>query len=111
MNTTPRRVRRVLRPLALAAMLGLSLGALPAVAQSPAPKAERAQQAQAQLEQRFKRADANGDGLLTKDEAKDPMPRVYAHFEQIDVDKKGAVTLDQIKQYGAQQLAQRKAAR
>jgi len=109
MNTTP---RRVLRPLALAASLGLGLGlaASPTFAQSAGAKADRAQQAMAQLEQRFKNADANGDGQLTKEEAKGKMPRVYQHFDEIDTGKKGYLTLDDIKQFGAQAMAQRKGA-
>ena len=107
MNTT---TRRALRPLALAALLGLGLGTLPAFAQNAGSKAERAQQAMAQLEQRFKSADANGDGQLTKEEAKGKMPRVYQHFDEIDTAKKGFLTLDDLKQFGAQAMAQRKGA-
>jgi Ca2+-binding EF-hand superfamily protein len=48
------------------------------------------------LVNRFHKADLNGDGQLTRDEAKQGMPRVYAHFAQIDTDHKGFVTLPQI---------------
>ena len=100
-----------LRPITFAALIGLAASAaMPAFAQADASRAARAQQAMAQLEQRFKAADANGDGLLTKDEAKGKMPRVYERFDTIDVEKKGSLTLDQIKQFGAQALAQRKGA-
>ncbi len=101
------------RPIALAVVLGLGCGivATPVLAQANGARAERTQQAVAQLEQRFKSADANADGQLTKDEAKDKMPRVYQHFDEIDAGKKGYLTLDEIKQYSAQAVAQRKGAR
>jgi Ca2+-binding EF-hand superfamily protein len=51
-----------------------------------------------ELETRFKAADKNADGKLTLQEARDgDMPRIADAFGHIDVEKKGYVTLDQIK--------------
>jgi Ca2+-binding EF-hand superfamily protein len=50
-----------------------------------------------ELEERFKAADKNADGKLTLQEAKDGMPRIADAFGHIDAEKKGYVTLDQIK--------------
>jgi len=50
-----------------------------------------------ELETRFKAADKNADGKLTLQEAKDGMPRVADAFSHIDIEKKGYVTLDQIR--------------
>jgi len=50
-----------------------------------------------ELETRFKAADKNADGKLTLQEAKDGMPRVADAFSHIDIEKKGYVTLEQIK--------------
>ena len=50
-----------------------------------------------ELETRFKAADKNADGKLTLQEAKDGMPRIADAFTHIDTDKKGYVTLEQIK--------------
>lgn len=50
-----------------------------------------------QLETRFKKADANGDGKLTMDEAKTGMPRVYKNFDKIKTGGHDYVTLDEIK--------------
>ena len=50
-----------------------------------------------ELETRFKAADKNADGKLTLQEAKAGMPRVADAFGHIDAEKKGYVTLDQIK--------------
>jgi Ca2+-binding EF-hand superfamily protein len=50
-----------------------------------------------QIEEKFKLADKNVDGQLTLEEAKAGMPKVAKGFDKIDVDKKGYVTVDQIK--------------
>lgn len=46
--------------------------------------------------ERFAKCDTNKDGKLTKEEAKDCMPRVYNNFGYIDSGNKGYVTLAQI---------------
>ena len=50
-----------------------------------------------ELETRFKAADKNADGKMTLQEAKDGMPRIADAFGHIDIEKKGYVTLDQIR--------------
>jgi len=50
-----------------------------------------------QIDERFSEADTDHDGKLTLDEAKQGMPRVAAHFAEIDKDKKGYVTANEIK--------------
>ena len=47
------------------------------------------------LRRLFARADKNGDGKVTKDEAKGTLPITHASFEQIDVDKRGWITFEQ----------------
>ena len=49
-----------------------------------------------ELAAKFKAADVNHDGKLTLVEAKAGMPRVAAHFSDIDTQNRGYVTLDQI---------------
>jgi hypothetical protein len=60
-----------------------------------------AQKRDLEIEERFKAADKNHDGRLTLEEAKAGMPRVAMAFDRIDVDKKGYVTVDQIKAFAA----------
>ncbi|MFM9881270.1 MAG: hypothetical protein ACKVOO_12770 [Burkholderiaceae bacterium] len=60
------------------------------------------------LEQRFKAADKDQNGLLTQAEADAGMPRLAKVFDKIDTEKKGNVSLDQIKTYVAQAAAKRK---
>lgn len=49
--------------------------------------------------QRFKEADTNNDGKLTREEAKAGMPEVYKRFDQIDVRKRGYLTERQVGAY------------
>ncbi len=54
-----------------------------------------------EIEDKFKAADKDNDGKLTLAEAKAGMPRVAKGFDKIDKDKKGYVTVDQIKAMAA----------
>ena len=56
----------------------------------------RAERLQAELQKRFTAADANGDGRLTRDEAKGKMPRVYEHFDEIDSAHAGSISVADI---------------
>jgi Ca2+-binding EF-hand superfamily protein len=73
------------------AALVLALGSTPVIAAD-----------MADIEARFKAADKNGDGKLTLEEAKAGMSRVAKAFDKIDTDKKGYITLDQLKAKAAQ---------
>lgn len=76
-------------------LIAITLLALPLAA--VAQESSRAARMEAQLEQRFAAADTNGDGKLTRDEAKAGMPRVFRQFDVIDAGKKGYLTLDDIR--------------
>jgi Ca2+-binding EF-hand superfamily protein len=45
-----------------------------------------------QAEQRFKAADIDGDGRLSKAEAKQGMPMLVRRFDELDADRDGALT-------------------
>jgi len=51
------------------------------------------------LDAKFKSADKNGDGALTKDEAQAGMPRLAKHFDQIDANHDGKITEDEIRAF------------
>jgi hypothetical protein len=55
------------------------------------------------IDKRFKEADKNKDGKLTLDEAKEGMPRVAKNFDQLDAERRGYVTVEQIKKAVASQ--------
>jgi len=69
------------------------------VAIAPAAQAQSYEEQLAQLTERFKKADANGDGKLTQKEAEDGgMTRVAKFFSRLDTDGDGYVSFDQLKE-------------
>jgi hypothetical protein len=99
------------------AMLALCLASVSVLAQqAPAQNAQsmqgmgmgmggsaRMQRMMQQLQERFAAANTTHDGKLTKQQAELGMPRVAQHFDQIDTQKVGYVTLPQIEQFLATQ--------
>jgi Ca2+-binding EF-hand superfamily protein len=61
-----------------------------------------------ELQKRFAAADVNGEGKLTRDEAKKGMPFVYKHFDEIDTAKKGTITMPDIAAFARAQREARK---
>jgi hypothetical protein len=76
----------------MSAVLGAALSLL-LVTQASAQESFRDRQ----IDDRFAQADKNHDGKLTQEEAQSGMPKVAANFDKIDTQKKGYVTVDQIK--------------
>ena len=98
---------RKLPAVCLAAVMALACTAAGAQ-QASAPGADSNQvptappttaEAKAFISDRFKAADANHDGKLSRDEAKAGMPQVYKNFSKIDSLKRGYVTERQIGAY------------
>jgi hypothetical protein len=84
-------IRRTLRSSASASLVALSLGlGASAFAQDAKPMAAPSEAAQAA----FKRADANGDGKLTKEEAA-RMPGIAEKFDALDKEGKGFLTISE----------------
>jgi EF hand len=87
-------------------LAGLTSVALVAVAQTAAPAAPTAPAAtpkaaaapsakdKASMEVAFSRADVNGDGKLSKEEAA-RMPAIAAKFEELDGNKDGGLSMDE----------------
>jgi hypothetical protein len=67
----------------------------------------RMQQAMQQLDSRFAAANVTHDGKLTREQAQQGIPRVAQHFDEIDAQKLGYITLPQIQQFMMQQAAVR----
>jgi Ca2+-binding EF-hand superfamily protein len=67
----------------------------------------RQERMRADLQKRFAAADTNADGKLSRNEAKAGMPRIYSNFDAIDVEKTGAISLEQIAAFAAKQGGRR----
>ena len=50
---------------------------------------------QARAQERFRKADANGDGQISREEAQKGMPLLARDFDRIDANKDGMVTLEE----------------
>jgi Ca2+-binding EF-hand superfamily protein len=74
---------------------------MPSFAQSNL-STDQKQKMLAAFQQRFAAADKDGDGALTREEAKG-MPRVSAHFDEIDANHDGKVTTTEILSFMAAQ--------
>jgi Ca2+-binding EF-hand superfamily protein len=86
--------------VALVCAAGMSTGVV--LAQDA--KAGRGDMAE-KLKERFAAADKNGDGKLSRDEAKAGMPFVYKHYDEIDKAHTGAITMADITAYAKQMRA------
>lgn len=63
---------------------------------APGGMAPNRQPSEEQVTKQFQAADANGDGKLSKEEAKTAMPGVYRNFERIDTKAQGFITKDDL---------------
>jgi Ca2+-binding EF-hand superfamily protein len=63
----------------------------------------------AHMLERLKAADTNADGMISRDEAKAGLPRIFANFDAIDANKDGFITFDELKAYHQQHRAARAA--
>ena len=50
----------------------------------------------ARAEQRFSKADGDGNGAISRGEAEKGMPRLAQHFDRIDANKDGQITLAEL---------------
>jgi Ca2+-binding EF-hand superfamily protein len=86
--------------VATLAALGIASAALLAVA---APDGRDGHGAE-----RFKQADTNGDGLVSRDEAK-ALPRLAKNFDAIDANRDGQVSADEMRAFRAQRVEAKRA--
>ncbi|MEC3764288.1 EF-hand domain-containing protein [Cupriavidus sp. SS-3] len=87
----------------------VSAGAHAQSAEMPAAGAggARAERALQQLQERFASANTTRDGKLTREQAQAGMPMVASHFDQIDTQRLGYVTLPQIEAFMQQMMMSR----
>lgn len=77
-------------------LLSASIGASAAFAQTPPeqPKGDRAHK----MHERLKAADKDGDGKISRAEAV-ALPRIANHFDEIDTNKDGFITREELKAF------------
>ncbi|MFP4895337.1 EF-hand domain-containing protein [Paraburkholderia sp. EG304] len=71
-------------------------------AQAAAPQGitpQRVERMEQQLQMRFSTANTTHDGKLTRDQAAAGMPMLARHFDEIDTQKAGYITLPQIEAF------------
>jgi hypothetical protein len=100
-------IRAALLSLTLCAACATPLIAQAQTATQPMGASPRVEQAMQKLQARFASANTTHDGKLTRDQAASGMPMVSRHFDEIDSQKNGYVTLAQIEAFMRQHVAQR----
>jgi hypothetical protein len=104
MKRTERKGECMNKLLATLAALGACtlFTAMPASAQTatqPMGASPRIERAMGQIQTRFATANTTHDGKLTRAQASSGMPMVAKHFDEIDTQKNGYVTLPQIEAF------------
>jgi hypothetical protein len=89
---TEQMMKKMIAVLALC-IVSATASAQVALALGEPARGERATQ---QLQARFASANTTSDGKLTRDQAAAGMPMVAKHFDEIDTQRVGYVTLPQI---------------
>ncbi|WP_044042365.1 EF-hand domain-containing protein [Caballeronia insecticola] len=100
-------MRKILVLLAACAACVTSGAALAQTATQPMGASPRVERALGQLQTRFTSANTTHDGKLTREQASTGMPMVAKHFDEIDTQKNGYVTLPQIEAFMREHAAQR----
>ncbi|RDK07416.1 EF-hand domain-containing protein [Cupriavidus lacunae] len=85
----------------------VSAGAAAQSAGLPSAAGPRVERALQQVQTRFASANTTRDGKLTREQAAAGMPMVASHFDQIDTQRAGYVTLPQIEAFMRQQMMSR----
>jgi hypothetical protein len=93
-----------IRTVPLVAAIALLAGMSGGLALAPDAQPGRSDLAE-KFKQRFAAAAKNGNGKLTKAEAKAGMPFVYQHFEAIDMAHVGAIKMADIAVYAREKRA------
>ncbi|MEP7156427.1 MAG: EF-hand domain-containing protein [Betaproteobacteria bacterium] len=81
--------------ITLAAALIATTSMAFAEAPADAGKGDRAQK----MHERMKAADKNGDGKISREEAAASLPRIAKHFDDIDTNKDGQITKEEMKAF------------
>jgi hypothetical protein len=102
-----RLMRKILAVMAVCVACAASGSAIAQTATQPMGASPRIERAIGQLQTRFSDANTSRDGKLTREQAANGMPMVARHFDEIDTQKNGYVTLPQIEAFMHAHAAQR----
>jgi Ca2+-binding EF-hand superfamily protein len=91
-----------MKTIATLAALGIASAALLAVA------APEGREGHGSGMERLKQADTNGDGMISRDEAK-ALPRIAKHFDEIDANHDGQITSEELRAFHASRMEQARA--
>ncbi|CAG2159609.1 EF-hand domain-containing protein [Cupriavidus numazuensis] len=94
--------------IAVLALCIVSAGASAQSAEMPAAGGPRVERAVQQLQARFASANTTHDGKLTREQAAAGMPMVAKHFDEIDAQRNGYITLPQIEAFMRQEMMSRR---
>lgn len=100
-------MRKILAILAACIACATSGAAFAQTATQPMGASPHLEQALGQVQTRFSNANTTHDGKLTRAQASTGMPMVAKHFDEIDTQKNGYVTLPQIEAFMREHAAQR----
>jgi len=89
--------------ITLAAALIATTSLAFADAPADAGKGDRAQK----MQERLKAADKNGDGKISREEAAASLPRLAKHFDEIDTNKDGFITKEEMKAFHDKKQAEK----
>src|SRR5712691_10295340 len=85
--------------VAILTALGLASAAFLAVG------APEGREGHGKMAERFKQADTNGDGMISRAEAA-ALPMIAKHFDEIDANKDGQVTADELRAFHEKRRAE-----
>ena len=89
------------------AALSLASAAILAVA---APEGREGHEGRGHGFERLKQADTNGDGMISREEAK-ALPRILEHFAEIDADRNAQITAEELRAFHAKRMEKVRAER
>ncbi|HEX5126918.1 MAG TPA: EF-hand domain-containing protein [Rhodocyclaceae bacterium] len=87
--------------------IATAFGSAVAFAQTTSPTSTHSAGMQAHMAVMLKAADTNNDGLISKAEAEQNLPRLAKHFDDIDTNKDGMLSSDELKAMHDKMLAHR----
>jgi len=95
-----------MKSIAILTALGLASAAFLTFADpAQGPLGPQAGHARHGMMQRLKAADTNGDGMISRDEAK-ALPKLAEHFDAIDTNQDGQITREELKAHFQQMRAE-----